>query len=315
MAIKTVFMGTPDFSVNIVQALVDNGFDVTAVVTKQDKEAGRGKKITSSPVKLWAQEKGIDIYQPKTARAPEFIELMENIAPQLIVTAAIGLIIPKEILDIPQYGCINVHASLLPQYRGASPIQQSLLNGDTQTGVTVMYMSEQIDDGDIIFAKELDILEDDNCGTLFDKLAVLGGQAMGDLARLLADGKPMGTPQDHSRATYCKKIPKELGNIDWSMDGKAIVNLIRGMTPSPGAYTFLNGKRVKIVSAKSRVACTGAHPGSVSAENKFAVTVACGDGFVDVLQLQPEGKSVQSARDFLNGNKITSGTVFERNIN
>lgn len=313
MGIKTVFMGTPDFSKTIAQALFDNGFDITAVVTQPDKKSGRGNKIHSSPVKIWAEEHNIPVYQPEKARNPEFIEIMRQISPELVVTAAIGQIIPKEILGMPRYGCVNIHASLLPKYRGASPIQQALFDGEKTTGITVMYMSENIDDGDIILTKNVSIAEDDNTGTLFDKLAQTGAEAIHDYAMLIKNGKPTATPQNHDFATYCKKIDKERGNIDWSQTPDCIANTVRAMTPSPGAYSFLNGKRIKIISVKPRFEDHNRSFGEIVAD-KSTLSVACNGGFIDIVQLQPEGKSVQKTKDFLNGNKMTLNSMFERKI-
>ena len=313
MKLRTVFMGTPDFSSVIASALEENGFDVVAVVTQPDKEAGRGKKLRPSPVKEWALQRGIDVYQPEKVRNEDFVEILRNIAPDLIVTAAFGQIVPKSILDMPEYGCVNVHASILPKYRGASPIQQSLFDGEKVTGITLQYMDEKIDDGDVILINTLQINDDDNCGTLFDRLAELGAESIADYAQLLKNGKPIGTPQDHSQATYCTKIGKDQGNIDWCMPAQSIVNTVRAMSPSPGAYTYLNGKRIKIITAKVRP-CEHNKAFGALIFDKNSLSVACADGFVDIIQLQPEGKSVQQVKDFLNGNKLQPDMVFERNI-
>ena len=313
MKLRTVFMGTPDFSSVIASALEENGFDVVAVVTQPDKEAGRGKKLRPSPVKEWALQRGIDVYQPEKVRNEDFVEILRNIAPDLIVTAAFGQIVPKSILDMPEYGCVNVHASILPKYRGASPIQQSLFDGEKVTGITLQYMDEKIDDGDVILINTLQINDDDNCGTLFDRLADLGAKSIADYAEMLKNGKPIGTPQDHSLATYCTKIGKDQGNIDWCMPAQSIVNTVRAMSPSPGAYTYLNGKRIKIITAKVRP-CEHNKAFGALIFDKNSLSVACADGFVDIIQLQPEGKSVQQVKDFLNGNKLQPDMVFERNI-
>lgn len=311
---KTIFMGTPDFSCAIANALIENGFEVAAVVTKTDKEAGRGKKMRFSPVKEWALEKNIPVLQPVKATDPEFINEIKAISPDLIVTAAYGQLIPKEILDIPQFGCINVHASLLPKYRGASPIQQALFDGEKRTGITLMYMSEKMDEGDIIIQRETDIADDDNAGTLFEKLANEGALTIADYKKLLENGKPSGTPQAHESATYCKKISKEQGNIDWSNSCEDIVNCIRAMTPSPGAYSFLNGKRIKFISASCEKADHSYTVGQIVSADKNAITVSCKDGFVHIMRLQPEGKNVLSAKDFTNGHKLTAHEAFERNL-
>ncbi len=312
ISIKTVFMGTPDFSVYIAQSLKNNGFDVAAVVTQPDKEAGRGKQLRKSPVKIWAEENDIKILQPERARDVSFIQEIADIAPQLIVTAAFGQIIPKEILDIPEYGCVNIHASLLPKYRGASPIQQALLNGDEKTGITLMYMNEKMDEGDIIFSKEISILPDDNAGSLFDRLAALGADVIADYAKLLSSGKPCGVQQKHENATYCSKIQKEQGNINWNDNCKSIENLIRALTPSPGAYSFLNKKRIKFISVKAEECDHSLPCGNVIIKNKASFGVTCGNGVLWVEALQPEGKSVQLAKDFINGGRINAESIFEK---
>ena len=313
MKLRTVFMGTPDFSSVIASALEENGFDVVAVVTQPDKEAGRGKKLRPSPVKEWAMQRDIPVYQPEKVKDEEFVEVLRNIAPDLIMTAAFGQIVPKVILDMPEYGCVNVHASILPKYRGASPIQQSLFDGEKVTGITLQYMDVKIDDGDIILINTLNINDDDNCGTLFDRLAELGAKSIKDYAEMLKDGKPVGTPQDHSKATYCTKIGKEQGNINWCDNADKIVNTIRAMSPSPGAYSYLNGKRIKIITAKARACEHNMNCGAIVFD-KSSLSIACANGFVDIVQLQPEGKSVQQVKDFLNGNKLQPDMAFERKI-
>lgn len=309
-------MGTPDFSVSIAEALVENGFEITAVVTQPDKAAGRGNKLRPSPVKVWAENAHISVFQPEKVRAEEFIDVIEQIKPDLIVTAAFGQIIPKAILDIPEFGCINVHASLLPKYRGASPIQQALMDGEQITGISLMYMNEKMDEGDVIISKSVEILPEDNTGTLFEKLAETGKLVIAEYAGMLQNGKPTGTPQDNTLATYCKKISKEQGNIDWTRDCRDILNTVRAMTPSPGAYTFLNGKRIKIISARinNKINNENENPGKIISDNKTALTVLCGVGALDIVMLQPEGKSVQHTKDFLNGYKLTADSAFERNI-
>lgn len=306
-------MGTPDFACSIADAVNDK-FNVIAVVTQPDKEAGRGKKITASPVKIWAEEHNIKVFQPVKVRDPEFVNIIKELSPDLIITAAFGQIIPKDVLDVPEFGCINVHASLLPKYRGASPIQQSLFNGDTKTGITLMYMNEKMDEGDIILQEETDISPDDNAGTLFEKLAKLGKHTIYSYAELLKNGKPKGTPQYNAAATYCTKISKEQGNIDWSQNSSDIVNTVRALTPFPGAYSFLDGKRIKIVQASAEDAEHNYAAGSIVLSDKNLLTVACGKGLLRITKLQPEGKSVMDAKAFLNGRKLKEDASFERDI-
>lgn len=307
-------MGTPDFSVSIADALLENGFDVIAAVTQPDKAAGRGNKLRPSPIKQWAEAHGIAVFQPEKVRDAEFVGIMQALSPELIVTAAFGQIIPKAILDIPPFGCVNVHASLLPKYRGASPIQQALFDGETKTGISLMYMNEKMDEGDIILTHETPVLPDDNTGTLFEKLAEEGKSVISDYAVLLKSGRPSGTPQNNALATYCKKISKEQGNLDWTLDNNIILNTIRAMTPSPGAYSFLNGKRIKIVSAALNDTSYDKKPGALVCDGKHTLTVVCGKGSLDIIKLQPEGRSVQHIKDFLNGYKFTAEAAFERTI-
>ncbi len=311
---KTIFMGTPDFSVYIANALRENEFDIQCVVTQPDKESGRGKKIHYSPIKEWAIKNNIEILQPIKAKDSEFIEKIKSLKPELIVTAAFGQIIPIDILEIPTYGCINVHASLLPKYRGASPIQQSLFDGEKETGITIMYMNEKMDEGDIILQRKIEILPSDNTGSLFDKLAKEGALAIIDYKKMLENGKPVGFPQNSINATYCKKISKEQGNIDWNKSAQEIFNCIRAMTPYPGAYSFLSGKRIKIISVTYEKAEHDFIAGKIISANKNEITVSCKDGFIKILSLQPEGKNILSAKDFLNGHKLTAHEAFERKI-
>jgi methionyl-tRNA formyltransferase len=244
--LKIIFMGTPDFSVPSLKTIFSEEYELIGVVTQPDRPRGRGKRLLPSPVKKWALEKGINIYQPLRARDEEFITQIEDLAPDLIVTAAYGQILPKKILDIPPLGCINVHASLLPKYRGASPIQQAILDGETKTGITIMYMDEGMDTGDIILQKETPIHPDENSGDLHDRLADLGAKALRESLKLFTVEKPVGIPQAHEDATYCQKIDKAMGRINWGMNIDRIRNHIRALTPWPGAYTYIGSMRLKV---------------------------------------------------------------------
>ena len=311
---KTVFMGTPDFSCSVADALEECGFEIAAVVTQPDKPAGRGMTLQASPVKKWAQQRNIPVLQPVKAREESFLQEMQKICPELVVTAAFGQILPQSVLDIPTYGCVNVHASLLPLYRGASPIQQALLEGAKETGITMMYMSAGMDEGDMILKRKIPIAEKDNAGTLFEKLAQEAKLAVKDYAQLLQQGKPKGEPQNPQEATYCKKIEKSQGNIDWTMSAQEIVNLIRAMTPFPGAYSFFRGKRIKLLQASAETAGHSELPGTVACVGKQSVAVACGDGLLNIEILQPEGKSAQAAGAFVNGYQPKIGECFERKM-
>ena len=308
---RTIFMGTPDFARSVAEALEERGFDLVAVVTQPDKVSGRGMALKAPPVKVWAQERGIPVYQPFRVREESFVEQMRQLEPGLIVTAAFGQIIPQSILDIPAYGSINIHASLLPKYRGASPIQQALFDGERETGITVMYMSAGMDEGDMILQRTIPIERQDNAGTLFEKLAEEAKLAVGDYADLLQRRKPEGIPQEHTKATYCKKIEKEQGNINWQMDAERIENIVRAMTPSPGAYTFYRNKRIKLIRVEAQSASAAAQPGSIAVVERDAITIACGSGSLRVSVLQPEGKTVQSAEAFINGYRPEKGEQME----
>ncbi len=307
---RIVFMGTPDFSIPSLEAIVEEGHELIGVVTQPDRPRGRGKRMTPSPVKAWAVERGYEVYQPERARDHDFIEKLESLAPDLIVTAAYGQILPKRILDIPPLGCINVHASLLPKYRGASPIHQAIMDGETKTGITIMYMDVGMDTGDIILMKETPIHADENCGSLHDRLAQLGGVALKESLRLFAQGKPKGTPQQHDKATYCQKIDKSMGEIDWTMEIDRIKNHVRALTPWPGAYTHIHGLRLKIleVSESQILKETTNIPGRVVyADEENGLVVSAANGLVRLNKIQAPGKRVMEDVEFLRGNKIEVG--------
>ena len=311
---KILFMGTPDFSIPSLNAIESEGHEIVGVVTQPDKPRGRGKHMMPSPVKRWSIEKGYKVYQPRKARDQDFIEIVDGIAPELIVTAAYGQILPKSMLDIPSYGCINVHASLLPKYRGAAPIQQAILEGETKTGITVMYMDEDMDTGDIILARKIDILPNDNSGDLHDRLAILGGEVLKESLRLFTKGRPKGIPQRHEEATYCQKIDKSMGRINWSMDISKIRNHVRAFTPWPGAYTFMDGLRLKMVEIGEMEYIKEERntPGMVIfAEEEKGLVVSGLNGFVRLTRIQAPGKRVMDDLDFLRGNKVKTGIILE----
>jgi len=311
--LRIVFMGTPEFAIPSLEAIVSSGHQIIGVVTQPDKPKGRGKKLAPPPVKEWALARAIPVYQPEKVRDPEFIRILKELAPDLIVTAAYGQILPKEILDIPPLGCINVHASLLPKYRGASPIQQALIDGETETGITIMYMDVGMDTGDIILQRSTPIHPDEQADELHDRLAVLGGQALAEVLELFEKGRPAGRPQEHDKATYCKKIDKSMGNIDWTQSALRIKNLVRGLTPWPGTFTFLGDQRIKVWKVQEwEYSKLGTYtPGQVvAADQRQGLVVACGDGFLRLVRIQGEGKKVMEDIEFLRGNPIPVGTVF-----
>ena len=246
---RIVFMGTPDFSVPALRAIVEAGHQVTAVVTQPDKPKGRGKDVQMTPVKIQALEYGIPVYQPVKVKTPEFVEVLKKEAPDAIVVIAFGQILSKEILDLPKYGCVNIHASLLPKYRGAAPIQWAVIDGEKETGVTTMMMDVGLDTGDILETKVIPLDPKETSGSLFEKLSEAGGPLILSTLEKLEKGTITRTPQGESGTSYAKMLTKTLGDINWTMSASAIERLIRGLNPWPSAYTFYNGKTLKIWDA------------------------------------------------------------------
>lgn len=301
---KIVFMGTPDFSVNALENIVKAGHDVVGVITQPDKPKGRGGKMQYTPVKEKALELGLDVYQPQRVKEPEFIEKLKEMNPDAIVVIAFGQILPKEILDMPKYGCINVHASLLPKYRGAAPIQWAVIDGEKETGVTTMYMNEGLDTGDIIDKVVVPIDKKETGGSLFDKLAIEGGKLILKTLIELENGTAVRTPQDDSKSNYAGMINKQLGKIDFNKSANEIERLIRGLNPWPSAYTKMDGKTLKIWDADVDDSENDSAPGIITEVGKDFIRVATGKGSLKILELQLEGKKRMKTRDFLNGAKI-----------
>ena len=301
---KIVFMGTPDFSVNALENIVKAGHDVVGVITQPDKPKGRGGKMQYTPVKEKALELGLDVYQPQRVKETEFIEKLTEMNPDAIVVIAFGQILPKAILDMPKYGCINVHASLLPKYRGAAPIQWSVIDGEKETGVTTMYMNEGLDTGDIIDKVVVPIDKKETGGSLFDKLAIEGGKLILKTLIELENGTAVRTPQDDSKSNYAGMINKQLGKIDFNKSANEIERLIRGLNPWPSAYTKMDGKTLKIWDADVDDSENDSAPGTITEVGKDFIRVATGKGSLKILELQLEGKKRMKTRDFLNGAKI-----------
>ena len=301
---KIVFMGTPDFSVNALENIVKAGHDVVGVITQPDKPKGRGGKMQYTPVKEKALELGLDVYQPQRVKETEFIEKIKEMNPDAIVVIAFGQILPKAILDMPKYGCINVHASLLPKYRGAAPIQWSVIDGEKETGVTTMYMNEGLDTGDIIDKVVVPIDKKETGGSLFDKLAIEGGKLILKTLIELENGTAVRTPQDDSKSNYAGMINKQLGKIDFNKSANEIERLIRGLNPWPSAYTKMDGKTLKIWDADVDDSENDSAPGTITEVGKDFIRVATGKGSLKILELQLEGKKRMKTRDFLNGAKI-----------
>ena len=301
---KIVFMGTPDFSVNALENIVKAGHDVVGVITQPDKPKGRGGKMQYTPVKEKALELGLDVYQPQRVKETEFIEKLKEMNPDAIVVIAFGQILPKAILDMPKYGCINVHASLLPKYRGAAPIQWSVIDGEKETGVTTMYMNEGLDTGDIIDKVVVPIDKKETGGSLFDKLAIEGGKLILKTLIELENGTAVRTPQDDSKSNYAGMINKQLRKIDFNKSANEIERLIRGLNPWPSAYTKMDGKTLKIWDADVDDSENDSVPGTITEVGKDFIRVATGKGSLKILELQLEGKKRMKTRDFLNGAKI-----------
>lgn len=300
---NVIFMGTPDFSVPCLKKLIERGHKVSAVFTQPDKPVGRKHILTAPPVKTAALEKNIPVHQPDSLKNGGAYNIIKDYEPDVIIVVAYGKILPPEILRAAKFGCINVHASLLPKYRGASPIQQAVLNGDSETGVTVMQMDEGIDTGDMLLVKKTEIGINETSEELFDRLSVIGAEALSECLDLLSDGCLKAVKQSGVGVSYTQKITKALSPIDWSKTAFEVHNQVRGLQTWPCAETKINGKTVKIhktvLSAK-----TGNKPGVV-VDNKNTLTVCCGDGkCVDILALQPEGKKRMDIKSFLAGNKI-----------
>ena len=308
---KILFMGSPDFAVVSLRRLIDEGHEIVGVVSVPDKPQGRGKKLTPMPVKAAALELGLPVYTPATLKDGAFLEVLEELAPEMITVVAYGKILPKYVLDYPERGCVNVHGSLLPEYRGAAPMQRAIIDGKKKTGVTIQMMDVGLDTGDMILKREYVIRDDDNFETVHDALAELGAEALAETVRMAATGKPAGEAQDDALSTYAEKITKEEGHLDFSRDALSLHNRIRGMSPFPLSYSYLaDGSILKIVRARvSDKKAGSAEPGEVISLDGGAITVACGEGAVDILAVLPQGKGRIPARDYINGRKINIGDI------
>ena len=301
-------MGTPDFAEESLKSIYDNGFEVISVVTNPDKPKGRGMQMIASPVKEFAIMHGIPVMQPlKIRNNVDFIEEVKALNPDVIVVVAYGKILPKEFLDIPKLGCINVHGSLLPQYRGAAPIQWSVLNGDKVTGITTMFMDEGMDTGDMILSQEIDIGPEETTGELWDRLKVLGGKLIVETLHQLENGTIQRTKQS-DEATYAPMLNKEMALIDWNKTADELHNLIRGLNPIMGAYTFVNGKKLKIWKSHVAKDIGQGNPGSIYSV-KPSLIICTGKDYLELIEVQPENSKKMSARDFVNGSKLQVGDV------
>ena len=308
---KVIFMGTPEFSVGTLEALIEAGHEVALAVTQPDKPKGRGGKMQYTPVKEAALKHGIPVFQPKKVREPECVEELKQYNADIIVVIAFGQILPKEILEMTPFGCINVHASLLPKYRGAAPIQWAVIDGEEVSGVTTMQMDEGLDTGDMLLKTEIRLDEKETGGSLHDKLAAAGAELCVRTLKGLEEKTVVPKPQGESPTAYARMLDKKLGNIDWSRDAESIERLVRGLNPWPSAYTNWDGKVMKIWEARAekRAAEAGGVPGTVISVEKDGFCVETGDGVLKVLALQIPGKKRMEADAFLRGYEIAPGTV------
>ncbi|MDP4082985.1 MAG: methionyl-tRNA formyltransferase [Bacillota bacterium] len=308
--VKIIFMGTPYFSVPVLRQIMNDGYDVIGVVTQPDRPVGRKRVLTPPPVKVEALKHGIPVFQPERIRNKEELEQILALKPDLIVTAAFGQILPKQLLDAPQFGCINVHASLLPELRGGAPIHYAILQGKKKTGVTIMYMVEKLDAGDILTQVEVQIHEEDNVGTLHEKLSAAGSKLLSETLPLLLEGKLTPIPQNNEKATFASNIKREQEKIDWLKMGEEIYNHIRGLCPWPVAFTILEGQVLKIWTAE-KVECHSSHEAGtiIRIESDGFVVSTGNDTSIKITELQPSGKTKMTGEQFLRGagSKISIG--------
>lgn len=304
---KIVFMGTPDFAVPCLQKLIDNKYDIAAVFTQPDKKVGRKQQLTPPPVKVLAQGNNIPVYQPASLKKGDAAEIIANINPDIIIVVAYGKILPTTVLSIPKHGCINVHASLLPKYRGAAPIQWAVLNGDSETGVCIMQMDEGLDTGDIISEVKTDIDINETSEQLFDRLSAIGADALVDALPKIEAGN-ISPQKQIGESSYASMISRDLSPIDWNKSALEIHNQIRGLNSWPGASTLIAGRQVKIHASLLNEK-SGAKPGEIVAVGKV-ITISCGDGHcIDITELQPAGKKRMDSKSFTAGNKISVGDI------
>ena len=309
---RILFMGTPDFALFSLKAINESAHSVIGVVTQPDKPKGRGYTLTPPPVKVYAQDQGLPIYQPNTLKDEAFANLLSELNPDIIVVVAYGKILPKNVLDYPKYGCVNVHGSLLPEYRGAAPMQRAIIDGKSKTGITTMYMAEGLDTGDMLLKDTVTIEENDNFEDIHDKLGECGASLILKTLDALEDGTAKRIPQNDSDATYAAKITKEDCVIDFSLDAQTIHNQIRGLSPIPLAFTHTpDGKMLKVVEARL-CDCNGEGVAAgqvISLDDGIAV--ACGKGCIRITKVLPEGKSRMSANDFIRGRKVSLGDILK----
>jgi len=306
---RIVYMGTPPFAVPPLQSLVTAGHDIAGVVTRIDKPAGRGKIMTPPAVKLAAVQSELSVYQPTRIREPESIAAIRAMAPEVIVVAAYGQILPREILALPKYGCVNIHASLLPAYRGAAPINWAIINGESTTGITIMQMDEGMDTGGILVQESIPIGQRDTAGDLTEKLSELGSWLIVDTLSRIETAGLTAKPQDNGKASMAPLLKKEDGQIDWTMSARDIHNRVRGLFPWPGAHAYLDGKLIKILVTD--VSEGSGDPGTLYEQDRDGLAIGTGNGMLRIVGIQPEGKKAMSAAEFLRGHRGAAGKKFE----
>lgn len=302
-SLRIIFAGTPDFAARHLDALLAANYNVVGVFTQPDRPAGRGKKLMPSPVKVVAQEHGLPVFQPASLRPVENQQLIADLNADIMVVVAYGLILPKAVLEMPRLGCINVHGSLLPRWRGAAPIQRSLWAGDDETGVTIMQMDVGLDTGDMLYKLACPITPDDTSASLYDKLAELGPQGLIETLQLLASGKARPEVQDESRVTYAEKLSKEEALLDWSLSAAQLERCIRAFNPWPMSYFMMDGQPLKVWKASVLNTATNAAPGTILEADKQGIQVATAQGVLNIEELQPAGKKAMKAQDLLNSRK------------
>lgn len=304
---RIVYMGTPDFAVAPLETLVKDGHEIAAVFSQPDKPKGRGYTLTPPPVKECALKLGLPVYQPASLKDSEIIETLKGINPDLIAVVAYGKILPEEIINLPRFGCINVHGSLLPKYRGAAPIQQAVLDGETVTGVTTMYMDKGLDTGDMLLKEEVQIGEDETASELHDRLSIIGASLLGKTVKMLENGQITPEKQDDSQSTYAKMLDKSLCKIDWGKTNSEVHNKVRGLNSWPIAVSTFKGRQVKIY--KTKKTSGSGEPGEIISLSPFVI--ACGSGAVEVLELQLPGKKCITGDEFVRGHRPEKGDMFE----
>ena len=310
MSMKIIFMGTPEFAVHSLEVLKERGDEVMLVISQKDKPKGRGKKLQPTPVKEKALEYGYRVHQPDRVRESESVELIRSLSPDLIVVTAFGQILTKEILDIPRLGCINVHASLLPKYRGAAPINFAVINGEEKTGITTMYMAEGLDTGDMILANEIEIEAHDTAGSLHDKLAQLSRKTLAKTLELIEKGEAPRTVQDDSQSSYAPMMDKELGHLDFSRDARSVVNLARGVDPWPSAYAVLGGVTEKLFDVRLGRPSENTSYGEIADVMSDCIEINEKGGTVLVYEVQFPNKKRMPVKEYLKGNEIKTGDLF-----